>query len=567
MEDKPSYRDLQTRIGDLEAEAQRGRKLLEACRTIVESTSDCIFLVDGQGRYLLLNQAYGALLDLPVDQIRNRCFRDFHSSEDAERFQGFIEEVFATGRSLQREYLHDKGGRVFLQTLSPVRTLGPDGGVTSICVIAKDITDRKRMEEALRLNEEKTRDLLENIDDSYYEVDLQGNFKFLNQPAQRRISEKTDAYYLDTNFRRFMTKEDATRILQVFNEVYRTGEAKNDIPLDFDTETGMRNIEISVSPIKGAQGGVAGFRGISRDVTERNLMMERFRQSEERYRSIIENIEDGYYEVDIIGKPLFCNDAYLKILDHTRDEWFSSDFSKYADKDNADRLAEIFIDIFTSGRPASGIEWELTRRDGSIRNIEETVSLIRDAKGEPVGFRGLVRDVTERKNHETIIKQLAYHDFLTGLPNRLLFFDRFNVAMEQAKRNKTMLAVMEVDLDGFKAVNDSFGHHVGDLLLQAVADLLRNTLRKIDTIARMGGDEFMLLLPEIKDVGGTEIVAAKILRAFKKQFILGGHKLYITPSIGIAAFPDHGHDADALIRHADAAMYEAKEKGKNRYGI
>lgn len=162
---------------------------------------------------------------------------------------------------------------------------------------------------------------------------------------------------------------------------------------------------------------------------------------------------------------------------------------------------------------------------------------------------------------------MAYHDFLTGLPNRLLFFDRLNVAMEMAKRNKRLLAVMEIDLDGFKAVNDSYGHHIGDLLLQSVADLLRGVLRKSDTAARMGGDEFMLLLPEIKDIRNTELIAAKILRAFKKQFILGEHRIYTTPSIGIAVFPEHGYDADAVLKHADAAMYRAKEKGKNRYQI
>ncbi|MBN1382639.1 MAG: diguanylate cyclase [Deltaproteobacteria bacterium] len=567
MTNRPSQDNMEPKVQNLEEQVRRGRRLLEAYLTIVESTSDFIFLVDHAGRYLLLNLAYSTWLGLSANEIRGKHYDDFHSQLDSRQFHECLEEVVSTGKSLSHEYRSEKDQRIFLQTFSPVRSLGPDNGITSISVIAKDVTDSKHTEEALRLSEEKTLELLENIDDSYYEVDLKGNFKFLNRQAQRRISESRNRYYLDANFREFMSPEDAKRMLEIFNEVYRTKAAKNDVPLDFVTDEGIRNIEISVSPINDVQDNVVGFRGISRDVTERNMMMERIRQSEERYRSIIENIEDGYYEVDLLGKPLFCNDAYLKILGYTREEWIASSFTEYMDKDNADRLANMFIEIFEAGRAASGIEWELKRKDGQIINMEETASLIKDAKGEPVGFRGLVRNVTERKNHETIIRQLAYHDFLTGLPNRLLFFDRFTVALEMAKRNKQPLAIMVIDLDGFKTVNDTYGHHIGDLLLQAVADLLQNVVRKSDTVARMGGDEFTLLLPLIKELKNTHHVADKILQNFKRMFVLGEHRLTITPSIGIAVFPDHGDDADTLLKHADAAMYQAKDKGKNSYQI
>jgi len=141
------------------------------------------------------------------------------------------------------------------------------------------------------------------------------------------------------------------------------------------------------------------------------------------------------------------------------------------------------------------------------------------------------------------------------------------MALEQAKRNKQSLAVMEIDLDGFKAVNDTYGHHIGDLLLQSVAGLLKNAVRKSDTVARMGGDEFIILLPEIKEERSTGKIAAKILKAFDQCFQLDGQKIYLTPSIGIAVFPEHGQDADHLIKHADNAMYRVKESGKNNYRI
>ncbi|MBN1665041.1 MAG: PAS domain S-box protein [Deltaproteobacteria bacterium] len=691
MSKKPSYEELEIKISKLEDNARRGGRILEACRTIVESTNDSIFLVDRKGRYLLSNQSHNSALGLTASKIRGKYYSEFHSPETSREFQNNIEKVFETGMSLQYEYSTGQDERCFLQTLSPVKALGPEKDITSVSVIEKEITDRKNMETALRLIEEKTHDLLENIIDPYYEMDLLGNYTYLNEAAKRNMTGSPNFTLVSRNSSEFTNADDINRVIPIFYEVYETGKPKTGVEVSFAADSGIRNLEISISPIKDSQGNVVGFRGISRDVTENKMMLENIRASEERYRSIIENIEegyyevdnngiftffnnyaekilgylpigvpyskfmteesakrvfqafnivyqmekpatgivieavasdgrhinlnvsvslirdakgkktgfrgiindvterdsmaeelrrseeryrsiieniqDGYYEIDLSGAPLFCNDAYLKILGYNRDEWFSSHFTNYSDKESTDRLLAIFTDIFRSGKPASGIEWKLSKKDGFIRNIEETISLIKNAKGEPIGFRGLVRDVTERKNHETIIKQLAYHDFLTGLPNRLLFFDRFKLAMEAAKRKKQLLAVMEIDLDGFKAVNDSYGHHIGDLLLQEIADLLRGILRQSDTAARMGGDEFMLLLPEIKDIGDAELIAVKILRAFEKQFILERHIIYMTPSIGIAVFPEHGHDADTMIRHADIAMYQAKGKGKNSYQI
>ena len=197
--------------------------------------------------------------------------------------------------------------------------------------------------------------------------------------------------------------------------------------------------------------------------------------------------------------------------------------------------------------------------------MESSISPISDAKGEAIGFRGIIRDVTEKKKAEETIHHLAYHDFLTGLPNRLLFSDRLNVAMAQARRQRVKIALMLLDLDKFKAINDTLGHETGDILLRKVGKRLTELVREGDTAARMGGDEFILLLHNITDDKDVAVIATKVLDVFQNPFNCDGHKLYITPSIGIAIYPDHGLDMLSLLNHADQAMYRAKQKGNGYY--
>jgi diguanylate cyclase (GGDEF)-like protein/PAS domain S-box-containing protein len=178
-----------------------------------------------------------------------------------------------------------------------------------------------------------------------------------------------------------------------------------------------------------------------------------------------------------------------------------------------------------------------------------------------------IEDITTRKEMEQEIKRIAYHDSLTGLPNRILLIDRLNMAISQTNRNRKKVALMMLDLDKFKEINDTLGHHIGDLLLQAVAEKLTGILRKEDTVARFGGDEFVLVLPEQRDAQTALKVARKIIDAFRDAVVLEGHSLIITSSIGISLYPDHGADIDTILKNADSAMYQAKQAGRNQYQL
>jgi len=206
----------------------------------------------------------------------------------------------------------------------------------------------------------------------------------------------------------------------------------------------------------------------------------------------------------------------------------------------------------------------MVRKDGSFLPVTiVSTPLLRE--GEIVGSVAAFHDITERKQAMKRIQYLAHYDALTGLPNRRLLEDRFEQALVRAKRNHRSLAVMFLDLDHFKQVNDTLGHDQGDELLKAVAQRLTASVRQEDTVSRLGGDEFVVVLPEITGVGDAEIVAQKIVEVIRSPVKLERQELHITTSVGLAVYPQDGEDIVSLMKNADSAMYRAKESGRDRY--
>jgi len=221
-------------------------------------------------------------------------------------------------------------------------------------------------------------------------------------------------------------------------------------------------------------------------------------------------------------------------------------------------------EVIASGKSKIGIIEPIDSSSGT-RWLQTDKIPYRDVDGNIIGIIGFSIDITERKLAEEQIRQMAYHDSLTGLPNRELFSDRLGIALAHAQRNKKEVGVAMLDLDNFKGVNDTLGHTEGDLLLQAAAERLTSALRKGDTVARIGGDEFVLILPELKGMEDAIQVAQKIVDSFRKPFLIDTHQLVVTTSIGIAVYPNDGTDERILMKNADIAMYQAKQAGRDRY--
>ncbi|TVM00998.1 MAG: hypothetical protein CV087_11995 [Candidatus Brocadia sp. WS118] len=290
---------------------------------------------------------------------------------------------------------------------------------------------------------------------------------------------------------------------------------------------------------------------------------EELRKSEKRFRTIFDSANDGILMVDIETKKFHTgNKMICQMLGYTPEEIKNLSVMDIHSKGDSPYVLEHF-DKYVKREVVQAEDIPVKRKDGSVFYADVNTSLITFA-GKTY-LMGILRDVTERRQTEEKIRHLAFHDALTNLPNRMLFTDRLNLALAHAHRTKEMFAVLFMDLDRFKIVNDTLGHTVGDQLLRGVADRLKNCMREDDTIARLGGDEFSLLLPGITREEDVNTIAYKIIEILKKPWTINGHELYVTASLGIVLYPNDGKDAETLLKNADSAMYHAKEQGKNNY--
>ncbi len=281
-----------------------------------------------------------------------------------------------------------------------------------------------------------------------------------------------------------------------------------------------------------------------------------------RYRDLVEHLPVGVYRTTLDGAMLEANQVIADMLGYHDPAGLRqvNVRSLYVhESDRREHLASLGHESF---QPA---EFQLKRSDGTTIWVRDYCRAVLDGAGVVRFYDGILVDITERRALEQAIRDMAFHDPLTGLPNRQLLADRLDLALAQARRNSRAMAVLFLDLDGFKAVNDGWGHAQGDALLRDVAGRLAGALRTADTVARIGGDEFTVLIPELPMEEGAAEVSRKILRELERAFRIGECEYEVRASIGIALYPRDGETADALLRNADAAMYRAKAAGGNRF--
>ena len=310
----------------------------------------------------------------------------------------------------------------------------------------------------------------------------------------------------------------------------------------------------------------ARVRRLTADLGERMRTEVALRQAQEKYRSIFDNAREGIFQCSAEGRLLTANPALARMLGYdSPDELLAA--GEGAGPEGSERPFDLRRILEGEGASVHGVTVEVERRDGSTIWISASARAVRDASGAVVHYEGTAQDVTERKLAREKIEYQAYHDALTGLPNRRLFQDRLAQARIRAQRYRHLLAVAFLDVDDFKVVNDTLGHAAGDRLLQGVADRLRACVRQEDTVARLGGDEFTLLFGDVRQAEHAGQMAEKVLGALAEPFLLDGRELHVTASMGIAVYPADGEDAETLLRNADAAMYRAKAQGRNTYQI
>jgi diguanylate cyclase (GGDEF)-like protein/PAS domain S-box-containing protein len=347
-------------------------------------------------------------------------------------------------------------------------------------------------------------------------------------------------------------------------QVLRTGISEMNQEVVFERPDGSRRTAVvNIVPRRDMQGLITGIINCMTDITERNLKEEELRAREAEIRRLVDANIIGVCFWDMDGGISEANDAFLQIVGYSRQDLLEGKIRPTDVTPAKYRAAtEQALEEVRRNGTFTPYEKEFIRKDGRRVPVLMGGALFEGSQQNGVGF---VLDLTELKQAQERVSYMAHHDTLTGLSNRILLQDRMKQAITHAHRNRTQMAVLFIDLDHFKHINDSLGHEVGDHLLQAVAVRLRDCLREDDSLARLGGDEFVLTLPTLNGSKDAALVAQKVLNSLSQPFDIDGHALHISCSIGISLYPYDGTDVEMLMRTADTAMYHAKQQGRSNY--
>jgi len=532
-------------------------------RTLIQGVREYAILMLGpQGEILSWNPGAERMTGCTQEEITGRNFSFFFSPDDVER--GRPEEILglaaASGQYEAQGMRVRKNGSRFLIHASYTASRDDNGQLCGFSVISRDLSESKE-------SEARYRGLLEAAPDAMVVVNQNGEIVLLNVQAEKQFGYRRDELagqkvknIIPKGFAERLIADGTRSAAEALAQQIGTG-----IELNGRRKDGSEfPIEIMLSPLESAEGILV--TAAIRDISVRKAAEEHLAQMEARYRGLLEAAPDAMVVVNQSGEIVLLNVQAEKQFGYRRDELIGQKMKNIIPKGFAERL---IADALRSAEDAlaqqigTGTELNGRRKDGSEFPIEIMLSPLEGAEG--VLVTAAIRDITTRKKAEALMIHSSEHDFLTGLPNRMLLNDRVNQAIRMAIRHKRKVAVLFLDLDGFKHINDSLGHPTGDKLLQSVGKRLVDCVRGSDTVSRQGGDEFVVLLSEEEDSEDASVIAKRMLRAVAEAHFIDQHDLHITCSVGVSVYPDDGLNAEALIKNADTAMYQAKENGRQTY--
>lgn len=550
---------------------ERLRESEQRFRQLFEQSVDTLIVHDEEGRILdcnseacrTLGYTREELLSLRVHDIATGLLSEEERKKREEQ-GGTLWQRVVRGEPVPPAVVHYGEHKRKDGTTFPIEVHvgGVDyDGRRRILASVHDITKRKETERRLEESQQRYKSLFEHNPDAVYSFDLEGNFLTANAACEE-VSGYTVEELLQMSFVSLIVPEDLERTLQYFEKVARGEPQTYEIAI---THKAGHRVELNVTklPIIVAD-EIVGVYGIAKDITDRKRAEKDLRESEERYRAVVERATDGIYIYDFRTKRVLeSNTALQNMLGYTPEDLPGMTIydlianSRESIDRNTQRIEE--------EKSAFLGERLYRRKDDSLIDVESSVTLIPYADTEAACC--IVRDITERKELEARLAHQAFHDSLTGLPNRLLFLEHLERALGRARRQGNRVGVLFMDLDNFKYVNDSLGHEAGDQLLISVAERLREAVRPGDTVARLGGDELTVLLEEVADAREATQIAERIERVLRAPLTLEGREVFVGASIGITLSSSTQDQPEKLLRHADLAMYRAKNKGKARHEI
>ncbi len=427
----------------------------------------------------------------------------------------------------------------------------------------QEILERGRIEEILRRSEKSLAQAQNIARLGYWEWDVAKNSLVCSEQTYRLFGVgKERRTYTYEGFLHYVHHEDRAMV-QSWLQALLAGDSVGNLDFRIVRPDGAeRDIHTEAEVKRDEHGRAVQLMGIVQDITEAKHATRQLVLSD----NVFENSIEGIVITDAEGVIQRINPAFSDITGYGEQEVMGQNPRILKSERHDDKFfAEMWGALVEKGQWQGEI-WN-RRKDGEIYPQWLTITSIRDGQGNIVNYVGVFHDMTEIKLHEEQLRYQAHHDALTGLPNRVLFHDRLGVAMAHARRDENKVAVLFLDLDNFKRINDSLGHTVGDLLLKEMAVRIGRCLREIDSLARYGGDEFIVLFEGVEQEEDVLRAAQRIIEELVPGVSVQGHDFYVTVSMGIAFYPEDGQDQDTLIKNADTAMYRAKESGKNTYRV
>jgi diguanylate cyclase (GGDEF)-like protein/PAS domain S-box-containing protein len=526
-------------------------------KAILDSSPNIIiFALDGAYKYIAFNHGHKKVMQAiwgkEIKLGMNMLEEVIVSKEDDKKAKNLFDRALS-GESFVDEtaYGDEALSRKFWRTYySPIYD-DTKKNVIGLTCFNLDISERRQIEEHLHLA-----DLALNmITDAVYLFNDKSEIIYVNQAACDSLG-----YFKEELIGKTPFDIDPVITMDELQDIRKTIRLKNVI--HFETKHKRKDgsvfdVEVTTYPYNEGQFGLHIVKNISdRKKTEEKLKL---------LASVFTSAKEGIVITDTKGVIVDANEAYSLITGYQNDEVVGQNagFLK-SDKHDKAFYKNMWNELIRN-KYWIGEIWN-RRKSGEVFVERLTISAISDSEGKISSYVGLLTDITTGKDYESTLERMAFYDSLTGLPNRLLFAERINQAMMISKRLKSMMAVCFLDLDEFKPVNDDFGHSVGDLLLVEMANRMQSNVRESDTVARMGGDEFAILLINIKNIEECETIITKILDSINEPYTLvNNESVNVSASIGVTLYPHDNVPSDMLLRHADQAMYVAKESGKNQY--
>jgi diguanylate cyclase (GGDEF)-like protein/PAS domain S-box-containing protein len=541
-------------------ERQLAERKLAQLASIVESSDDAIIGLTLEGRVLSWNRGAERLYGYEAREMLDGDLSVLLPPGHASEISSLLARIRRGERVAQvfTERVHKDGRRIPVAlTLSPIRS--SRGALVGASAIARDMTEAKLADESLRASEERYRTLFERNLAGVFRSTTTGVMLECNEAFAKVYGYPSPREVLETPVEELhFAGEDRARLIET---LARDGKITNvecrTHRLGGEPVWVLVNMQLT-APRPGEPGII---EGTVLDITERKLSEEALRTSELQYRQLFETANDAILifepETEMI---LEANRKACEMYGVPRDELIGTSLKSFARE--VARGEDLVRQLLRDGS-YTNFETVHFRRDGQLLDLLVSASVV--TYGGRPAILSIHRDVTETKGAERRIEQLASTDALTGLPNRTRFVDRLELAIAHGRSEEHSVAILYVDLDRFRLVIDSLGHKIGDFLLQRVAERLGQLMRGVDTLARPGGDEFLIALARISSPDDAAKVAEKIHDLFQKPFNLAGRELYITASIGVSIFPGDGDDAETLMMRADAALHRAKGQGRDTY--